>query len=277
MASTSEALVLEYQLDRDVLWVQCDDGSSRLFHMDANASVLDRPSTELLASVLESGRAGAVRGLVERYDADPTDVERDVSRFVAELRAQGLIRRMGEQRPQSAALRAHMARLALPPALDAARLRRPDIDGLARRHLVVARLAVAAFGWARTLEEWERRFPQPPDPGPGADSYRQVERIDRAVWESAERSLLWPDCKERSLASVALARGAGIPADLVVGASFIPLRAHVWVECGDRVVGDDPDRPAVFEPLGRYTGSGAPRRVSSPAGGPAVEPAVVRR
>lgn len=45
-------------------------------------------------------------------------------------------------------------------------------------------------------------------------------------------------CLQRSAATVCLLRRYGIPAEMIVGASLMPFRAHAWVEANGRVVND---------------------------------------
>jgi hypothetical protein len=37
-----------------------------------------------------------------------------------------------------------------------------------------------------------------------------------------------------------------------VGVSQDPIQAHVWVEAGGRIIGNDPDHFRSFEPVVRY-------------------------
>ena len=45
-------------------------------------------------------------------------------------------------------------------------------------------------------------------------------------------------CLQRSAATVLLLRKQGIPAELVIGASHMPFKAHAWVEVDGKVVND---------------------------------------
>ena len=118
--------------------------------------------------------------------------------------------------------------------------------------LLVARVSVAMFGWAATVRAWERRYRQPATSHHDPDA---LERIDTVVRETAARSLLHHECKERGLACLAMARGAGIAADLLVGLTYSPLAAHVWVECDGCIISDLPEHCAPFEPVMRYDGN----------------------
>jgi hypothetical protein len=75
------------------------------------------------------------------------------------------------------------------------------------------------------------RSPQPGD----------VERICQAV----AYACIWYAkpvlCLQRSAVAVTLLRLYGIPAEMVIGAQRLPLKAHAWVEVDGRVVNDKPE------------------------------------
>lgn len=48
-------------------------------------------------------------------------------------------------------------------------------------------------------------------------------------------------CLQRSSVAVALLRSHGIPAEMVIGAQRLPLKAHAWVEVGGNVINDKPE------------------------------------
>ena len=102
--------------------------------------------------------------------------------------------------------------------------------------LWAAKWAVAQFGWARAVREWERVYPQPASEM--LANTEKLEAIDLVVRKTAARSLLSVECKERALACLALARMNGISAQLVVGVTHYPLQGHVWVEAANRVISD---------------------------------------
>jgi hypothetical protein len=65
-----------------------------------------------------------------------------------------------------------------------------------------------------------------------------IERICHAV---AVACIWYPKqvfCLQRSATTTKLLRRYGIPAQMVVGARRVPLRAHAWVEVEGRVVND---------------------------------------
>ena len=94
----------------------------------------------------------------------------------------------------------------------------------ARALVIIARGAIALFGWPATLRAWERHYPQP---GPAVRIHLDaVDAIDATVREIAREP------RERALACLALVRSSGMEADLIIDAG------HVWVECGPRILGD---------------------------------------
>jgi Transglutaminase-like superfamily len=48
-------------------------------------------------------------------------------------------------------------------------------------------------------------------------------------------------CLQRSAVAVTLLRKYGNPAEMVIGAQRLPLKAHAWVEVDGRVVNDKPE------------------------------------
>ncbi len=100
------------------------------------------------------------------------------------------------------------------------------------------------------MREWERLYPQPAVETAQRDEH--LAAIDHAVRQRASRSLIGVECKERSLACLALARESGIAAEMIVGVTHNPLQGHVWVEAGGRVISDNPEHCRPFEPVARY-------------------------
>jgi len=53
-------------------------------------------------------------------------------------------------------------------------------------------------------------------------------------------------CLQRSATATKLLRRHGIPAQMVIGAKRMPLRAHAWVELEGRVINDKPEVQADY-------------------------------
>lgn len=229
----------DLRMHPDVLFVPRPDGTSWLLHMSANTLRLDADSTRLLQSILERGAEESARAVAGEFDVDEAEVRRDVAEFIADLRKQRVV----VAGDRAADANGRVSRL-LGAALSLANRR-------AWALLFAARLAVALFGWAATVRAWEARHPQPAQPREDAAA---LDAIDRDVRELAARSLLHHECKERGLACLAMARASGIAADLVIGLTYTPLAAHVWVECGARIISDLPEHCRPYEVVMRYGG-----------------------
>jgi len=218
----------------DVVLVERPDGTSWLLHMSANTLRLDAGSTELLKSIVDRGPDESARTIAHRFGVDERDVRADVADFIADLRKQRVL-------IVDADTNGGIAERIVERAL--------ALGNGAWSFLFIARVAVALFGWAATIRAWERRFPQPATP---CDDHETLDVIDSVVRHTAARSLLHHECKERGLACLAMARRAGIAADLLIGLTYSPLAAHVWVECGDRIISDLPEHCAPYERVMRY-------------------------
>lgn len=223
----------------DVVVVERPDGTSWLLHMSANTLRLDTDSTQLLRSILDRGPDASAREIAQNFAVDEDEVRRDVADFIADLRKQHVLVADADPKGERG-----MAGRVIGKALAWA-----DGRGSAWVLLLVARVAVALFGWAATIRAWERRYPQPAAP---RDDARALDEIDRVVRDTAARSLLHHECKERGLACLAMARRAGIAADLLIGLTYSPIAAHVWVECGGRIISDLPEHCAPYEKVMRY-------------------------
>jgi hypothetical protein len=182
--------------------------------------------------------------------ADSSEVRADVSAFVAELRKQRILRRTRLSRAEQLERRASVALMVR--VLKAIDLPNHSLERRARRLLFVARWAAPLFGWSITHAAWDAAYPQPVTGG--VQHGAQMDSIDKVVRDAAARSLLKFECKERALACVALGRRAGVYAELVLGVAFMPMRAHVWVESGDRIFSDDADHCREFEPISIQSG-----------------------
>jgi hypothetical protein len=219
-------------------------------HMSANVCAMDDLSTALLRSLIEVGPGSAASALATRYGLDEEDVAADVQAFIADLRRQNLVEVPGSSGPAFDRARAMAARMLIPSSLGLVSLSTRSLRARARGLLWVSKWTLAQFGWARSVREWSRRYP-PPASGAAPDA-ETLEAIDRVVRETAARSLLNLECKERAFACWALARERRIPAQLVVGVTHDPLHGHVWVESGETIISDDPEHCSHFEPVARY-------------------------
>ena len=88
----------------------------------------------------------------------------------------------------------------------------------------------------------------PGKPAPPPDVIEQIcSAVDMAcIW-------YWKEvlCLQRSAATACLLKRYGVPAQMVIGAQQMPLKAHAWVEVGGRVVNDKPYTPEMYAVLDR--------------------------
>jgi hypothetical protein len=240
----------DLRMHPDVLFVERPDGSAWLLHMSARTLRLDTDSTQLLKAIVDGDAESAIHDMVAQFGVAEAEVRQDVAGFIDGLRRQRVLEIQADRTRRDRGLAGRLIAGAL--AL-ADRVRHP------RRHawwlLLVARLSVAFFGWAATIRAWERRYPQP-----GSNvrvDTAALEQIDATVRDTAARSLLHHECKERALACLALTRAHGMQADLIIGLMYAPLAAHVWVECGPRIISDLPEHCRAYEEVTRYGGTAA--------------------
>lgn len=239
-----------YRLHPDVVWIARPDGSCRLMQMGANVCAMDDLSTALLQMLIDDGPAAAASALAARYGLGEADAAADVQAFITELRKQKLV----EVRNGSGATRdrgrALAARVFIAAALGLVSVTARSLDARARGLLWTAKWSLVLFGWARSVREWERRFlATASDAKARAGTLAAIDEVVRAI---ASRSLMNLECKERAFACWALARGCGVPAQLVVGVTHDPLQGHVWVKCGESIISDDAEHCMPYEIVARY-------------------------
>jgi hypothetical protein len=177
--------------------------------------------------------------------------------LLAPLLRERILLEVGRSRSRAEAFKSACVSALVQQALRLAE-RGPSRRRMAGRLLHVARWSIVLFGWSETVRAWERRYRQPADEQ-SCDS-QELELIDRTVRLAAARSLGGHECKERALTCLALVRTSGMAAELVIGITEPPLRAHVWVEAGETVVSDDPDNCQGYARVARYAGTGTPER-----------------
>jgi hypothetical protein len=239
-----------YRLHPDVVWILRPDGSSCLMHMSANVCAIDAVSTNLLKSLIEVGPERSAAEQVARHSVDEPRVREDIRVFITDLRKQKVIYPLLYRDPPLEKARTVAARIFVSGVLCLVHLLARNLRLRVWGLLWAAKWAVAQFGWARAVREWERVYPQPA--AETLANTEKLEAIDLTVRKIAARSLLSVECKERALACLALARKNGIPAQLIVGVTHYPLQGHVWVESANRIISDNPEHCRLFEPVARY-------------------------
>jgi hypothetical protein len=231
------------ELSADAALVSLSDGTGYLIDMAGKFYGLPPIAARMLALSIERGPQAAAAATAAEHGAPPAQVRADLDRFLADLADRGILaRRRGRRRAASLGAALMAAGLSL-----AFKLRR-SLGGRAQAALTVSRLSLAWFGWTATLEAWRRALPA----GQAAADPELAAVIDTTVRERATRHWLGADCKERGLASWALARRAGLAPILNIGVYPFPLAGHCWCAVDGAVTGDDPIYAARFTPVLRY-------------------------
>jgi hypothetical protein len=240
------------RLHPDVVWWVQPNQSSRLFHLGKKTHVLDAFSTRLLRLVLRDGEDAAAASTSRDFGVPEQRVREDTRNFVAGLEKEWVLVRLGTDRRIKHRVALMQWGVGLIRSL--AQVLHLGPLGQARLLLYSSRFSLRWLGWAETVRLWDRSHPQPEE-SENRDA-SALDRIDSAVRVAASRSLVRAECKERSLACLALFRGSGVAADLVVGMNLTPFEGHVWVEAGGKIFSDHPEHCRIFEPFLRYTGGG---------------------
>jgi hypothetical protein len=240
-----------YRLSREVVLIPVADGSARLLDMQGDFFALSEVAAHMLRDTLELGPGGAAESIARRWGEDVQRVRADLDLFLAELLREGLLVRV-DQPDRKPGLGQRLAGAVVSALVRLARLRRTP-KGKAAGLLTLAHLSCRWLGWAQTVRLWQRLFAPPATgllDGHAAEEARRT--IDEAVRHAVAQSALAHACKERGLASWALARSAGLPVRLVIGLSLCPLHGHCWAQFGTTFLGDDPERCAEYQPVRTY-------------------------
>jgi hypothetical protein len=239
-----------YRLAPEAILVPALDGSSRLVDLDGQVYALAPLPSLMLRLTLENGPHAAARAIAERFNVAAERVEADLHTFLAGLACQGVLL-AGDQPPRRVGLRARLARRWLSLLIRLTRRLRPSLQGKAAGLLTLSHLCCHRLGWPLTVALWQRLFPVGPAP---ADPAAVRRAIDDAVRQAVACSPLSHACKERGLASWALARRAGLSPRLTIGLALYPLQAHCWADLDGLPLGDEPTRLHQFQPIRVYNG-----------------------
>ncbi len=238
------------RLGNDVV-LDVQDGIARLLNLNRGRFYgLDPVGTKLLTLVLDDGFDVAVDRAADFYGVDHARIRTDLTTLVGELARKRLLVK-------------HRGPVAATRESEKPRGRRGHGRTTAPGRLTVASLMVLAWfsirllGWATTVRLWTRwhRADRGPSPPAGWDDV--IDAVDQLVRDAASRRVLLPMvCKERALVGYQILRAVhGLPAVLKVGIRRHPFEAHAWVECGGRVVTDEPENCAIYQPVAHYFGS----------------------
>lgn len=238
-AATSPNNQTEFTLSRDAAIIVMEDGAARILDMQGDCLTLPRVGAEMLSWTLKHGAKQAAEKLAETYGIELETARSDLSALLADLLARRILHEGSSQPHAAGPVRKGGAHLLASLLLVAVRLA-PTTRMRAALLLAAARISYALFGWRPTLEAWRRRIPRGAGSLPG-EAAATIAAIDTNVKSAATSHPLGVDCKERALASWALARRAGIAARLVIGVELYPLTGHCWCEVEEQIVSDLPD------------------------------------
>jgi len=111
--------------------------------------------------------------------------------------------------------------------------------------LIVFDLYVASGNFA-ALYRKVRKYPVGNRPeAPGAEQICAA--VDIACIWYWKKAL----CLQRSAATTCLLKQYGVTAQMVIGAQYMPFKAHAWVELNGRVINDKPYTPEMYAVLDR--------------------------
>lgn len=242
-------VVCDHILARDVALIVIETGDGCVVDLSGSFYSLSPVATAMLRDVIAYGRDAAVARGAGRYGVEEARIAADLDSFLGDLERRGLLQ--SRRRRPRPGIRWMLAPAIAGVALGALRLVRSQ-RGRARVALTLARVSFLISGWNATVAAWRRRLPaargvptEQPDP--------RARSVDEAVRRAAAGHAMNVDCKERALASFALARMIGLPATLVVGVDFYPLAGHSWCESGSAVIGDEEAHCRRFTPAFRLS------------------------
>jgi hypothetical protein len=188
----------------------------------------------------EVAKDAALADLCDKYEVAPARLEADLAAFAARCVAEQLLEPAGDppRPPESATI----------PGAHGGRGRRRPLPAVlsALRSLVATQRAISRDGFRATYERYALITVR--HPGLSLSLAEAVRAFGRAENFFVVRRAP-DDCLVRSLSLYRFLRGAGNPAEHVIGIRRFPFQAHAWVECAGAVVLDA--RAVGFTPLAR--------------------------
>jgi len=235
-----------FALREGIIYLEVEDGTSRLLDFGSRFYGLSVVATQMLRATLEFGPDAAAERLAQDYGVASERVHGDLTTFLASLERKQLICRKNDRR---IAARGSIIWAVIVPMLWGVRLV-PGQRAKTWLLLTLAYLNCQMLGWAYTVKAWRtgcpRRSTSVDDP---TAVMREIDAAARSV--AASHPLLPAECKERALTTWALARTAGLPAELVVGVHPFPLEGHCWCVYNGDIYSDDNERCSQFKPVWR--------------------------
>lgn len=108
------------------------------------------------------------------------------------------------------------------------------------------RIALMRTGLQSAVIDLARRKSQSAPQSPACNTVGAVVAAARRLsWFRSSRD----QCLPRALAIAHLLAARGVAADLVIGVSLHPFRAHAWVQVDDAVICDDVDTVRLYAPI----------------------------
>ena len=236
-----------FTLCEGVVYLEGEDGTSRLLDLGNRFYGLSVVATQMLRATLDASPDAAVERLAGEYGVPPERVRSDLTTFLVGLERKRFIRRTSDRRIAARASRS-VTWAAVMLMLWGARLV-PGQRGKAWVLLAFAWLHCRLLGWTRTVEAWQTGCPRRATSA--SDPEAAMRAIDATARSVAASHPLPTECKERALTTWALARIAGVPVELVVGVHLFPLEGHCWCAYNGAVYSDDTERCAQFTPVWR--------------------------
>ena len=251
----------------NVFFVDDADEGSLLDFERSRFVGLNTVATRLLRSSLQRGLTATVARSAAHYGVPPGRIEADLHHLLAKL-ANDELMQTTETGVQQTTRRCTLAKLPVAGLKKLAvagirlrlramcrRVRARRRVGKAIRPLDIAstlRLVwwlLRLTGWQRTVDFVRSLVPDESATVPLSDA--DLLEFDRMVRHRASRSWWLPmACKERAIAAYTLLRTAcDEPAKVVVAIERFPFRAHAWVEARGRIITDEAEHCALYEPV----------------------------
>ncbi|MDH3598270.1 MAG: lasso peptide biosynthesis B2 protein [Candidatus Tectomicrobia bacterium] len=261
-----------YRLNDHVFQV-VENETSRLLDFERGRFYgLDCIGTQMFTLLLTAGRREAIARVAKKYDVPKSCVEADLDAIVRKLRTK---RVLVSRQQQSKSARLLVGTLFSGVVCLAYRVsffpigtigswitsqQRCDSRsstglsrGMVRLSLIMSWMSLRVLGWTGTISLFKRWHHPQHQNALIDDNFLAI--VDRYIREEAAgRFFLSMACKERAVTGYHILRAVyGLPATLTVGTRRYPFEAHAWVQCGDRVLTDDPEHCDMFTPVVTYS------------------------
>ncbi len=221
---------------------------------------LNRVGYQMLQQLLKYRPEQVVENFLNIYDVEPKQLEQDLHELIQELIDNQLIVPVERNTTEKIAWRDRLRPIWLKILTMAAGGIKTIINpGKSPNALTVnlllwlSWLSFRYLNWGATLDLWQHWHPEPIEPDPSRVA-TELETIDQLIRRQAAGSFFFPMvCKERALVGYHLLRVySRLPVQLVIGTALYPLQVHAWVEYEGKILTDDPEHCAYFDPIITY-------------------------